>query len=357
MNSLSDFTQAVKSKAHQLGFSKVGVSPSHPTPQITNFFNWIDAGYHADMDYLARADTLAKRADPGLILPGCQRVIALAMPYHPPQAGMHEIPPGHGRVAAYARTRDYHEIIWDKLDQLTDFIQSQTHNEALVKSYVDTGPILERSFAAQAGIGFPGKNSCLIIPGTGSYLFLTAVLTDLALPIDPPFTRDLCGSCQRCIDACPTGCILPNRTIDAKRCISYLTIENKGVIPNHLKPYIGNWFFGCDICQMVCPHNQRKSTTAPNPDQPNPLGEPLLPEFINLLELISWDQQTLSNAFNGTALTRPKRRGLLRNAAVVLGNQGCREALPGLQSLRKQEPDPVIQDACDWAIVQIQEMT
>ena len=353
MNSCSDFKRAIVSKAHHLGFSKVGISRSDPTPQIANYYDWIQAGNHADMDYLARPDALAKRADPSLILPGCQRVISLAMPHHPPQAGRTETPPCHGRLSAYALTQDYHDIIWDKLDQLENFIHTYSNHQTQSKSYVDTGPILERSFAAQAGIGFPGKNSCLIVPGAGSYYFLAVILTDLALPVDPPLTRDLCGYCQRCIDACPTSCILPNRTIDAGRCISYLTIENKAIIPDQLKPYIGSWLFGCDICQMVCPHNQRTSNSIPNPDQPNPIGETVLPEFINLLEVLTWDQDTLLNAFSGTALTRAKRRGLLRNAAVVLGNQGCQEALPGLKSLRRNESDPVIQDACDWAINQI----
>lgn len=349
-----DVRQGIVSRAHQLGFSKIGISLSHPPPHFSQYHDWIQAGYHADMDYLARPDTLAKRADPALILPGCQRVISLAIPYHPPRAGMMETPPGHGRVATYALTRDYHDIIWDRLAQLESFIHTHSTSEARVKSYVDTGPILERSFASQAGLGSPGKNSCLIIPGAGSYHFLAVVLTDLPLPIDSPFTRDLCGSCQRCMDACPTGCILPDRTLDANRCISYLTIENKGIIPDQLKPHIGSWFFGCDICQMVCPHNKHSTNHPPGPEQHHPLGERHISEFINLIEMLGWDQETFSKAFNSTALTRSKRRGLLRNAAVVLGNQRSQDALPGLESLRDHETDPAIQDACTWAIGQIQ---
>lgn len=354
MQQLKDLKSAIKTEVGSLGFTHIGVTPALPVPHFNDFENWVNAGFHADMDYLTRSDTLAKRADPGLILPGCQRVLSLAMPYHPPQAEVSETPPGYGRVAGYALTRDYHNIIWRKLDQLESFIQDYSIKKARIKTYVDTGPILERAFAAQAGIGTPGKNSCLIIPGVGSYIFLAAVLTDLMLPVDPPFTRDLCGSCQRCMDACPTGCILPNRTIDANRCISYLTIENKDIIPNQLKPHIGNWFFGCDVCQMVCPHNQHTPSSAQTPDLPNALGEPVLTEFINLVEVLSWELETFTSAFGGTALTRAKRRGLLRNAAVVLGNQGYRDALPGLQSLRDHETDPIIQDACYWAIDKIQ---
>jgi epoxyqueuosine reductase len=347
MQKLADLKNAIKTEAHRLGFTHFGVAPALPAPRFDDFRSWVEAGHHASMGYLSRPDTLAKRADPGLVLADCQRVISLAIPYHRPQTPPNEALPGYGRISAYALTRDYHEIIWEKLGELETFIQTRSEN-AQVKSYVDTGPILERSFAAWAGIGIPGKNSCLLIPGTGSYVFLAEGLTDLALPVDPPFTRDLCGACQRCIDACPTGCILPDRTIDASRCISYLTIENKDLIPTVLMPQVGDWFFGCDVCQMVCPHNTKKSTL------PNPLGEARLPEFMDLLDLLTWDQAVLTAAFAGTALARAKRRGLMRNAAVVLGNQRCRDALPSLEALRDHETDPVIRETCHWAIDQIQ---
>ena len=166
--------------------------------------------------------------------------------------------------------------------------------------------------------------------------------------MDEPFTRDLCGSCQRCIEACPTGCILPNRSIDASRCLSFLTIENKGEIPDEMKSRVGNLFFGCDICQMVCPHNARTDR------QFDPLGEPHLSEFINLIELLTWEPAAFTDAFQDTALTRAKPRGLIRNAAVVLGNQADRNALPLLKDLLTRESDPVIQDASRWAIHQIE---
>jgi epoxyqueuosine reductase len=299
------------------------------------------------MGYLSRPDTLAKRADPGLILPGCQCVISLAMSYPAPQAPHNAASPGMGRISAYARTRDYHETLWEKLGELEAFISDRTEGTAKVKSYVDTGPILERGYAALAGIGIPGKNTCLIIPKHGSYVFLAEILTDLPLPVDPPFTRDLCGSCQRCIEACPTGCILPNRTIDASRCLSYLTIENQGIIPDPLKPQLGDWLFGCDVCQMVCPHHTQVT------EHPTHLGEPLLPEYIDLVELLAMDEAAFSTAFKATPLWRAKRRGLIRNAAVILGNQRHAPALTPLEALLEQDPDPVINDACAWAIRQV----
>jgi epoxyqueuosine reductase len=339
--------EVIKTEAHNLGFSHMGVALATPPPRYIEFLAWVQAGHHADMGYLSRPDTLAKRADPGLILPGCQRIISLAMPYPAPQAPLNSTSPGKGRISTYARTRDYHETLWEALGKLEAFIIDRSVGTARVKSYVDTGPILERGFAALAGIGIPGKNACLIIPKYGSYVFLAEILTDLPLPVDPPFTRDLCGSCRRCIEACPTGCILPDRTIDANRCLSYLTIENQGIIPDPLKPQLSEWLFGCDVCQMVCPHHTR------SPDHPTPLGKPLLPEYIDLIELLSLDEAAFATAFKDTTLLRAKRRGLIRNAAVILGNQRHAPALPPLAALLEQDTDPVIQDACNWAIHQI----
>jgi epoxyqueuosine reductase len=197
-------------------------------------------------------------------------------------------------------------------------------------------------------LGQTGKNTLLIVPGTGSYFFLAEILTDLPLPVDSPYTRDLCKSCQRCIEACPTGCILPNRTLDARRCISYLTIEHKGIIPDDQKSLIGDWVFGCDICQMVCPHN------AWTPEQTYPLGENRLPETLDLLALFEIDEDEFKSLFGGTPLERAKRVGLLRNAALVLGNQQAQAALPTLQTALEEESDEGLLDACRWAIHEIE---
>ncbi len=341
-------TVEIKNEAKRLGFNAVGVAPAIPLAHYQTYLNWISAGYHADMDYLTRRDVLAKKADPKNILDNCQRIICLAMPYQAPEGDINEQHIGKGRISAYARTIDYHEIIWDKLAQLEQFIRDKTRRDLPLKSYVDTGPILERSYASLAGIGVAGKNSCLIIPGMGSYFFLAEILTDLELPVDQPFTSDVCRTCRRCIDACPTGAILPNRTIDANKCISYSTIENKGHIPDPLKKSIGSWVFGCDICQMVCPHNQ---AILPHT---NPLGEPLLDEFIDLLPLLTTNEDAFKDRFGPTALSRAKRTGLLRNAALVLGNQGCQEVLTALKNLAENETDPIIQVACEWAVQEIE---
>jgi len=347
MTDLKQLRKDIETEANRLGFSHLGIAPVQPVPHYDAFLNWVLDGKHAQMAYLAREDTLAKRGDPTLILEGCQRMICLALPYRPPETNMSEIPVGKGRISAYARTRDYHEIIWDKLSHLESFIQQQVQDPILMKSYVDTGPVLERSYASAAGLGIAGKNTCLLIQGFGSYFFLAEILTDLALPVDTPFTRDLCGTCQRCVDACPTNCILPDHTIDANRCISYLTIENKGRIPDDLKAQMDAWVFGCDVCQMVCPHN------AWTPETPIALGDPLLPEFIDLIKLISEDEAYFKKSFGETPLSRTKWPGMLRNAAVALGNQAEKEILPALQQILSEIPDPGVQDACRWAIDQI----
>jgi epoxyqueuosine reductase len=347
MLNLEELTTAIKTEANRLGFNHMGIAPALPAPHYDAFLHWLEEGNHADMGYLARKDTLAKRGDPSLILEGCQRLICLAMPYARPQTSATAYPPGKGRISAYAVTRDYHEVVWDKLGLLEDFIHTHAGDEVMTKSYVDTGPILERSFASKAGLGIAGKNSCLIIKGFGSYFFLAEILINLPLPIDQAFTRDLCGTCQRCIEACPTSCIREDYTIDAGSCISYLTIENKGIIPDHLKPLVGNWVFGCDICQTVCPHN------AWTPEQNLVLGEPRLPECLDLIELFTLNEDQFKSRFQETPLLRAKRAGLLRNAAVVLGNQKFQPALPALQKALEKEEDPALKDACGWAIRQI----
>ncbi len=340
--------EAIKTEAICLGFNHIGVAPALPVPHIQKFISWVQADRHAGMGYLARPDTLEKRADPQQILDDCQRIICLAMPYRRPQAPLHDYSQAKGRISNYAVSRDYHEIIWEKLDDLENIIHAMAGEGVLTKSYVDTGPILERSYASAAGLGIAGKNSCLLIKDFGSYYFLAEILINLPLPIDEPFTQDLCGSCTRCIDACPTGCIRDDHTIDAERCISYLTIENKGRIPEDLKPLIGNWVFGCDVCQMVCPHNTW------TPEQLVVLGEQKLPEQLDLLDLFTLSEESFKIKFQGTPIMRTKRKGMLRNAAVVLGNQHYLPALPILKMANKQEEDDAVRDACTWAIQQLE---
>jgi len=346
MNANTKLRTTIETEAYRLGFSHFGITKAIPHPSMHVFQDWVRKGHHADMAYLAREDTITKRRDPNLVLEGCQSIICLAWPYHPPEASPGVNQPGKGRISAYAPTRDYHDVLWEILSEMETFITENTVEDIHMKSFVDSGPVLERAYAVSSGLGVIGKNNSLIIQGAGSYIFLAEILTDLDLPADEPVTYDMCKSCRRCIDACPTQCIQPDRTIDANRCISFLTIENKGMIPDDLKPTIGGWLFGCDECQMVCPHNTRAYEQTSD-------GVKMLPEFIDLMALFSYDQETFKQRFGQTPLDRAKRNGLLRNAAVVLGNQRHTKAIPLLEEALSQETDPALLDACRWAIAQI----
>ncbi len=296
------------------------------------------------MSYLATEKARTRRADPKEILPECKSILVLATPYDSP------LPLGEGlgaragvRVASYARGEDYHNVLPARMEELVRFIEEQVERPIKNRYYTDTGPILERDLAQRAGIGWIGKNTCLIHPKQGSYFFISEIFLDLELEPDTPFVTDHCGTCTRCITACPTDCILPNRTLDATRCISYLTIELKDDIPVELREKIGNWVFGCDICQMVCPWNRFATEGDPAFLDKEP---PLSPEDLTLTP------QTFNQRFKRTPVSRAKRRGYLRNVAVALGNTGDMLALPVLQNALKDD-EPIIREHAQWAIEKI----
>ncbi|MFO3797403.1 MAG: tRNA epoxyqueuosine(34) reductase QueG, partial [Anaerolineales bacterium] len=247
MNKLT-LEQHIKKEARRLGFDLAGITTPDPPPHFEAFLRWLEAGRHGEMAYLAMPRSLERRADPRRILPECRSIIVLAMRY---PASRPPATPTCGQIASYAWGKDYHLVIEERLQALTEFIIAQIGHAVPYRYYTDTGPLLERDLAQRAGLGWIGKNGCLINPRYGSYFLLAEILLGLELAPDPPFPTDHCGHCTRCIQACPTHCILPDRTIDARRCLSYLTIENKGEIPEELRPQIGNWIFGCDICQEV----------------------------------------------------------------------------------------------------------
>ena len=293
------------------------------------------------MNYLATDRSRIRRANPREILPECKSILVLATPYSSP------LPLGEGlgvRVASYARGEDYHNILPARMEELVRFIEEQVARPIKNRYYTDTGPILERDLAQRAGIGWIGKNTCLINPQQGSYFFLSEIFLDLELEPDPPFVTDHCGTCARCITACPTNCILPNRTLDATRCISYLTIELKDDIPIELREKIGNWVFGCDICQMVCPWNRFASEGDPAFSDDEPLPPPT--------GELTLTPETFNQRFKQTPISRAKRRGYLRNVAVALGNTGNMHTLPVLQNALNDD-EPMIRNHAQWAIEQI----
>lgn len=349
--------EAIRDEARRLGFVLAGVTSPDPPPHQSVFENWLAQGRHASMDYLANERARARRANPRLILPECKSVLVLAIPYADPKFALSEAEEmveapeetkPRGRVAAYAWGDDYHLVLPERLDALVKFIEKQIQHPVSNRRYTDTGPVLERDLAQRAGLGWIGKNTCLINPRRGSYFLLAEIFLDLELPPDPPFTTDQCGTCTRCIEACPTQCILPDRTIDSGRCISYLTIELKDEIPPKLRSSLGEWVFGCDVCQEVCPWNR---FAEPEGDPNFKPREGLMPLLLaKELEITPID---FNRKFKNSPVKRAKRRGYLRNVAVALGNQGGAEEIQVLNKALK-DPEPLVQGHANWAIAQIE---
>ena len=331
-----DLKQAIKDKARQLGFILAGVTSSEPPAHYNVFENWLNQNMHGTMDYLAEDRSRIRRADPEQILPECKSILVLAIPYNPP------LPTGEGgvRVASYALGDDYHDILPQKLQAIVTFIEEQLGHPIPNRYYTDSGPILERELAQRAGLGWIGKNSMLINPLAGSTFFLAEILLGIELEPDDAFATDQCGTCTRCITACPTQCILPNRTLDARRCISYLTIENKVDIPEDLRPQIGNWVFGCDICQQVCPWNRFSQPADPAFEPKIPL--PVLASDL-LLSSVGFNQR-----FRKSPVKRARRRGYLRNLAVVIGNTGNEKDIPILEQAVRDD-EPLVSEHAKWA--------
>lgn len=341
----AELAQALKDQARQQGFTLAGITSPAPPPHFETYRDWVSAGKHADMAYLADERALERRADPRQILPECRSILVVGMPYHPPPVSSLNDPAPRGRVAAYAVGTDYHLIIPGRLQKLLAFLEQLTGHPIPSRIYTDTGPILERDLAQRAGLGWIGKNTCLISPQNGSYFLLGELLLGIDLPHDEPFTSDHCGTCTRCMTACPTQCILPNRTIDARRCISYLTIENKGDIPEDLRPLMGEWVFGCDVCQMVCPWNKRFGQHS-IPD-PSMQARPGLP-FPSIPEDLSLTPQEFNQKFKDSPLKRAKRRGYQRSLVIAAANNRDKSLLPVLETAKNHE-EPLVARHAEWA--------
>jgi epoxyqueuosine reductase len=352
-------TKAVKQEAQRLGFELVGVTTPDPPPHFEIFMNWLEAGRQGEMGYLETGRSRQRRSDPRQILPECRSILVLGMRYPPPEAFDGDDPglaprPGSlplaGRVASYAWGADYHDVLPERMKALVAFIESQAGQPVPNRWYTDTGPILERDLAQRAGLGWIGKNTCLIHPQKGSYFLLAEILLGLELAPDEPFLPDRCGTCTRCLEACPTSCILPDRTIDARRCISYLTIELKAAIPSDLRPQIGEWVFGCDVCQQVCPWNWRFAGQEVDPAF-TPRPGVSLPELIRELSL---SPQEFNRKFKGSPVKRAKRRGYLRNVAVALGNLatggGNPDVVGALARVLQSEPEALVRAHAAWAL-------
>ena len=332
---------AIRQRALELGFDACRFTTAAPPAGAARYQAWLAAGHHGEMQWLDRNQE--KRGDPQKILPGARSLIALAVSYHHPAPA----PCSPAQVARYAQYEDYHERLAGPLAALTQYVDSLKTDGQRSLWYVDTGPILERELAQRAGLGFAGKHTNLISRQLGNWFFLAEILTTLELEPDAAESNH-CGHCTRCLTACPTQAITAPFVLDARRCISYLTIELKGAIPEPLRPLIGGRIYGCDECLAVCPWN--KFAQAARLLAPYRRADLAVPQLLDFLEM---DAATFKKTFANSPILRTKRRGFLRNVCVALGNIGDHHALPALNR-RLSDPEPLIAEHAHWAIQQIE---
>ena len=331
----------MKVELHELargaGFDACGFVAAQAAPHRQPFLRWLEQGWHADMHWLARSPE--RRTDPRNVLPGCRTVIVLAKGYF--QGGSNPRP--NGRIARYAYGEDYHELMLTAMEPICEFLSQRG---GIQKAYVDTGPVLERDFAAESGIGWQGKSTMFLSQRLGTWFFLGTILTTLSIEADSP-ARNHCGSCTRCIDACPTGAITGPYQLDSRRCISYLTIENKGSIPLEYRAAIGDRIYGCDDCLEACPWNRFAVAT-----RENRFLMPPEVKSMSLRSLAALSDDAFRSLFRRSPIRRIKRNRFARNVCVALGNVGTEADLPVLQRLA-DDSDPLIAEHANWAIEEI----
>lgn len=336
----------IKRLAHELGFARVGIARAELLSEDAKRLNaWLAAGRHGQMTYMQ--DNVEVRSDPRHegMLPSARSVIVLATAY----AGSRSLEgPTPGRIARYAQGRDYHALLYDRTRPLRRYLRA---HGAHVRASVDTLPVLERAWAARAGVGFVGKNACLIVPGLGSHVLLSTLVTSAELEPDEP-QRERCGECRLCLDACPTRAFVATRELDARRCISYLTIEHEGEIDASLRAGMGSWLFGCDVCQDVCPFNRR-------PQRQEDGADPFAPRArwfeLGAEDFLAMDDAGFDRYSRGSAVRRAGRESMARNAAIVLGNSRQRRYLPVLSRAAERDPSQVVREAARWALARLDE--
>jgi epoxyqueuosine reductase len=347
-------TARIKEHARGLGFSLVGIASVEPSDHLDFYTRWVEDGKHGEMAYLAREDSVARRSDLRGTLPSVRSAVVVGDEYFQEDPPGVPADPARAVIARYARGRDYHDTIKKRLLDLQRWIEATAEGPVEGRVYVDTGPILERELALRAGVGWFGKNTMLIHPKRGSYFFLGLLLLDLDLDADAPFEEDHCGTCRNCLDDCPTGALLGRDAsgapvMDATRCISYLTIEHRGPVPEDLRPLMGNRVYGCDICQEVCPWNQRFAR--PAAEESYRASEGLDgPSLLKLAdELLGLNDKEFRALFRKSPIKRAKRAGLLRNVCIALGNWGTGDAVPILVRALSDD-EALVRGHAAWAL-------
>jgi epoxyqueuosine reductase len=340
--------RSIKDWARELGFADIGITDVDLTAEEPHLTRWLRAGFHGDMHYMARHGL--KRCRPDQLVPGAARAICVRMDYLPPEYPARSDPQQRGEafIARYAVGRDYHKVMRRRLQQLADRITG-TAGKFGYRAFVDSAPVLEKALGRKAGIGVIGKNTLLLHQQAGSYFFVGELLTDLPLPVDPPATKDLCGSCRACLSACPTDAIVAPYQLDARRCIAYLTIESHEAIPEPLRPLIGNRVFGCDDCQTACPWNKFARISA-EADFRARHGL----DHADLIELFGWSEQTFLAKTEGSAIRRLGHERWLRNLAVALGNEEPSTAAISALHERLDHPSALVREHVRWALERLQ---
>src|SRR5918994_3618193 len=342
----AEMRRVLEERAREAGFDLVGVTRAEPLREGgERLRKWQEAGMAADMGYMHRPVELL--SDPKKLQKSARSVVSLGVSYYP---GDHPENEGGGRVARYAWGLDYHEVIKGRLFRLREELEEELGVRIRARGFTDAVPLLERSAAQHAGLGFFGRNSCLIGNEIGSYFFIADLILDLELEPDPPGVGT-CGRCTRCMDRCPTGAIKAPGVVDARLCISYLTIENTGEIPRELRRAVGDWAFGCDVCQEVCPYNKRKAMLSSWPEFSAGSGAG---PYLKITEVLGIrTDEKFEEHFGNTPLTRPGRAGLLRNCCVAAGNLGLEEAVPALVRAFRKDGSPLVRGHAAWALGEI----
>ena len=344
MHSPAELTQSLKSEALRLGFASANFTSAINTVTMAHLENWLDADFHGEMEYMQTRREAYRH--PQSVMESVESVVVLTLPYQTVSPTTNK--PLSGRIARYAwGTGDYHDLIHKRLKLLCKFAQS-LDTDIVTRGVVDTAPLLEREFAQHAGVGWAAKNTMVISRDIGSYFFLSALLINRPLEYDAPMVVDHCGTCTACLDACPTDAFVSPRVLDATKCISYLTIEHRSPIATSLRPQMGQWILGCDVCQEVCPWNRKPAAIGEAAFQPLADHNPL-----SLTELFDLTDDEFRSRFRKTPLWRPKRRGILRNAAIALGNQSNPDSMDAL-SKGLQDEETLVRGASAWALRQME---